>query len=85
VHTPEGVAAAGLPSSYPYEVTGSLVSHEVCQPIGAWIEAAGLRGIRCRSARSPDGTGRELAWFPAMGHAVARLTSRVPYADWYWG
>ncbi len=85
VHTPAGVAAAGLPASYPYEATGSLVSPEVCQPIGALIEAANLRGIRCRSARSPDGAGRELAWFQATSSSLARLTSRLPYADWYWG
>ncbi|MEA2001632.1 MAG: RES family NAD+ phosphorylase [Actinomycetota bacterium] len=85
VHTPGGVAAVELPSSYPYDTDGSLVSHRVCQPIGTAIEVTGKRGVRCRSARSPDGAGRELAWYPASSRSVAHLTSRLPFTNWYWG
>ena len=63
-HTPAGVKALGLPASYPLGPNGELVGHDVCQPIGVEVWRRGLRGVRCRSARVPDGAGRELAWFP---------------------
>lgn len=69
----EGVATVGLPTAYPLDEDGSLVSHEMTQPIGEQIHEAGLRGALCRSAATPDGFGQELAWFPATGeraHAV---------------
>jgi hypothetical protein len=84
VHTPAGVAAVGLPATYPLDHKGQLVGHEICQPIGAQALAEGLRGLRCRSARAPDGAGRELAWFPATARSRARLTTVTPFLQWYY-
>jgi hypothetical protein len=85
VHTPAGVRAVGLPSTYPLDRAGRLVSHEVCQRIGAAVKDRGLRGVRCRSARAPDGAGRELAWFPATARSRAQLVARLAYSTWFWG
>lgn len=84
VHTPDGVAALGLPSSYPVDHTGATVTHEVCQPIGVRLHSLGLRGVRCRSARSPLGAGRELAWFPATTRSRATVTSVRSFDEWFW-
>jgi hypothetical protein len=84
VHTPAGVAAAGLPATYPLERDGSLVPHESCQTIGQAAFDAGLRGIRCRSATSPLGEGRELAWYPATVRSRAHVHQVRPFDDWYW-
>jgi len=84
VHSPDGVAAVGLPASYPLDDKGETVGHDVCQPIGSAVRAAELNGIRCRSARSPRGEGRELAWFPHEASDVAAVESRASFADWYW-
>lgn len=85
VHTPGGVAAVGLPTTYPNDSTGSLVPHGICQSIGEQVHAAGLRGIRCRSAQAPHGAGRELAWFPATSRSHAHLVDRRTFAEWFWG
>lgn len=85
VHTPQGVGAAGLPSTYPKDGRGRLVPHARCQPIGRRVRERELRGIRCRSARSRDGAGRELAWFPAGPHSRAKPTTVRGFDDWYWG
>lgn len=85
VHTPPGVAAVGLPATYPRDASGALVEHDVCQKIGARVHAAGRRGIRCRSAQTPHGAGRELAWFPATSRSRATLVRRMPFAAWFWG
>jgi hypothetical protein len=84
VHTPAGVAAVGLPGSYPLDAAGQLVGHEVCQPIGVQAHASGLRGVRCRSARAPDGAGRELAWFPATSRSRARVTGIARFEAWFY-
>ena len=85
VHTPGGVEAVGLPATYPHDLEGKVVPHEICQPIGMRIRAAELRGVRCRSARSPSRAERELAWFPATSRSVARLIATLSYVEWYWG
>jgi hypothetical protein len=82
LHSPAGVAAAGLPASYPVDDRGHEVPREVCQPVGGKVKREGLRGIRCRSVHSP--AGRELAWFPASSHSRARRTDTFLYGDWYW-
>lgn len=84
VHTPEGVAAVGLPPTYPTDATGAVVGHDVCQPIGTAAHAAGLRGVHARSAQTAHGAGRELAWFPATARSRARLVARRPFTDWFW-
>lgn len=81
-HTPAGLSSLGLPATYPLDASGALVPHPTCQAVGARVAAAGLRGVRCRSARTPEGAGRELAWFPDRG--CARLTRRLAYGAWYW-
>lgn len=84
VHTPEGVAAVGLPATYPLDDDGRLVPHGICQPVGQRVKGVGLRGVRCRSARAPDGAGRELAWFPATARSRATLVDRLTFDEWYW-
>lgn len=84
VHSPAGVTAAGLPGSYPHDESGHLVAHARCQPVGAAAHDRGLRGVRCRSARTPHGAGRELAWFPATTRSRAAQVVTRSFADWYW-
>jgi hypothetical protein len=85
VHTRRGIAAAGLPPTYPLDEKGERIPHATCQPIGVRAKEAGLRGVRARSAESPDGAGRELAWFPATTRSVARRTEILTFEQWYWG
>ena len=84
-HTPAGLHAAGLPDTYPLELDGSPEAHARCQPIGARAREEHLRGVRARSARSPDGAGRELAWFPATARSAARRIRTMPFEAWFWG
>ena len=77
--------AVGLPTTYPQDEHGELVGHQVCQPIGAEVHSHGLRGVRCRSARVPDGAGRELAWFPATSRTRPRLKAMSRFEAWYYG
>jgi hypothetical protein len=85
VHSVAGVAAVGLPHSYPLDEDAQTVPHAICQPIGEEAKARGLRGVLCRSANWPKGAGRELAWFPATSRSRATLVSQAPFADWFWG
>lgn len=85
VHSRSGVAAAGLPASYPLDRRGDVVRHAMCQPIGLTVKGAGLRGVRARSARAPEGAGRELAWFPATRRSRAHLLDIEPFEAWFWG
>jgi hypothetical protein len=85
IHSTEGLAAVGLPKSYPLDSEGQVVSHSVCQPIGEEVKAEGLRGVLCISANAPEGAGRELAWFPATARSHAVQVARVGYGDWFWG
>lgn len=84
IHTPEGVADVGLPASYPRDQRWGLVQHAVCQRIGQQVRAAGWRGVRCRSARTQYGAGRELAWFPAGPRSRARALRRRRFSEWFW-
>lgn len=83
-HTPAGIAALTLPSSYPLDRTGDLVDHPTCQAIGSQVHGHTIRGIRCRSAQTPHGAGRELAWFPATSRSRATLVKQQRFADWYY-
>jgi hypothetical protein len=85
VHTRQGVAAVKLPATYPLDENGRLVGHGVCQPIGLAAKRAGLRGVRARSARAPEGGGREVAWFPAGSRSHARALEIQRFDAWYWG
>ncbi|HET6629573.1 MAG TPA: RES domain-containing protein, partial [Woeseiaceae bacterium] len=84
LHTPAGVHAAGLPKSYPLDGKGQPVPRSACQPIGARARKAGLRGVRSRSARSRDGAGRDVAWFPAGARSAATRTIVLAFDRWYW-
>ena len=84
-HTRMGLAAVGLPASYPLSARGHLVPHATCQAIGLRAKERGLRGVRCRSARAPDGAGRELAWFPATARSRARRRISQTFERWFWG
>ncbi|MFP4636178.1 MAG: RES family NAD+ phosphorylase [Nitriliruptoraceae bacterium] len=85
LHSPRGLAAVGLPASYPLDGAGELVDHRACRAIGEQAHGAGLRGVRCRSAQAPRGAGREVAWFPATSRSRAHLATRLPYTEWFWG
>ncbi|MEL7451102.1 MAG: RES family NAD+ phosphorylase [Pseudomonadota bacterium] len=84
-HTRKGIAALGLPKSYPLDLAGNPVPHLRCQPIGQQVHEAGLRGLRVRSAQTEHGAGRELAWFPATARSKAERTDTLHFDDWYWG
>ena len=84
-HSPDGLRSAGLPNTYPLDAEGVPVPHTCCQSIGTEAKEAGLRGVRAGSARSPDGAGRELAWFPATARSMARRVQTLRYVAWFWG
>ena len=83
-HDDEGLGELGLPETYPRYRNGRPVRHDVCQPIGRAVHGAGLRGVRARSAVTADGSGLEVAWFPARPSSRATLVSRLPYRDWWY-
>ena len=82
--TDAGLAALGLPASYPRDEAGRTVGHAVCQAVGGDVQARGLRGVLCRSATTTDGEGRELAWFPATSRSRAHpaWTAPRPLGAW---
>ena len=84
-HSPAGLRAAGLPGTYPLDDRGALIPHARCQPVGARARDEGLRGVRARSARSRDGAGRELAWFPASRRSLARRVRTLAFTAWFRG
>ena len=82
--TADDLRGLELPETYPVDAKGNFVPREVCQAVGASVHEAGLRGVLCRSAVTPDGRGRELAWFPATSRSRARAvwTEPWPYGMW---
>ena len=80
----EGLRLLGLPKTYPVYRSGREVPHRVCQRVGEEVHADGLRGVWCRSACTPDGSGRELAWFPATRRSKAKAVwaSPLPFGAW---
>lgn len=80
----EGLEHLGLPATYP-TAKNTPISHAICQPIGAAVRFAGLRGVHARSAATADGSGRELAWFPARASSKARrVAADRPFTDWWY-
>ena len=75
----DGLAALGLPTTYPNDANGDPIPHSVCQPVGQAIFAAGLDGVDCRSAAV--GGFRELAWFPRDSRA--KEVSRRAFDEWW--
>ncbi|MCY4371117.1 MAG: hypothetical protein OXF41_17230 [bacterium] len=78
-YTEAGLAAMGLPTTYPYDSARDLIPHHMCQPIGRATYDAGLDGVDCRSAAADN--GRELAWFPR--HTAAAERSRLAFDHWW--
>lgn len=78
-----GLEELGLPVTYPRYGNGRPVQHDVCQPIGAKVDEAGLRGVHARSATDDIGDGRELAWFPARPSSRATMVRRLDFQDWW--
>ena len=82
--TDVGLEALGLPSTYPVDADGATIPHAQCQPIGAEVKDEGLRGVHARSAATSDGTGRELAWFPARTSSRATpVGGPIPFTIWW--
>ncbi len=84
-YTVAGLRAACLPETYPLDGDGAPVTHTRCQRVGKEVKEAGLRGVRARSAHSNDGTGRELAWFPASSRKVAQRLRVLEFGKWFRG
>lgn len=82
-HSQAGIRAVGLPAAYPLDENGNEVPHARCQEIGARAHDADLNGVRARSARAPDGAGRELAWFPDATRA--NRVQALAFTEWFWG
>lgn len=80
----EGLERLGLPDTYPRYRNGKPVRHNVCQPIGEEVKDAGLRGVHARSAVVDDGSGRELAWFPARETSRATRVRRLVFREWWY-
>lgn len=76
-----GVAAVGLPASYPATASGARVPHEECWPIAMDAHDDGLDAVWCRSATTLDGAGRELSWWPG-GRQANWDGERSRYGDW---
>jgi len=82
--TDVGLNGLGLPATYPLDTDGTTIPHETCQPIGTKVKDENLRGIHTRSAATPDGTGRELSWFPARGSSKASpIGDPLPFSTWW--
>ncbi len=81
-HSEAGLRAVGLPTTYPLDENGAILPHAPCQAIGLRVRATHLRGVHARSARSSDGSGRELAWFPATVRMVARHGITSMLSEW---
>lgn len=82
--TGEGLAALGLPPTYPRHPNGRPVRHETCQPVGEDVHALGLRGVYARSAVMPEEAGRELAWFPARADSRATPVETLDFQEWWY-
>lgn len=82
--TGPGLEALGLPVTYPRYGNGRPVHHEVCQPVGEAVYRAGLRGVYARSAATSEGSGRELAWFPARETSNATLVETLGFEEWWY-
>lgn len=79
----KGLAALGLPQSYPHDGTRGIVPHTVCQPLGAAVFADGEPGIAVRSA-APGAVGEELAWFAHPERLGPRPARTLPFDEWFW-
>ncbi len=76
--TPAGVAALGLPPTYPTDVP-----HPPCQAIAAAVYAANEDGIAVRSAVGSAPSDEELVVFDRAVAARAVKTKRQLFSDWF--
>lgn len=79
-YSDEGLAALGLPMTYPLDLDGSVIPHATCKPHGRDAFDRGLDGVDARSAAS--GGDRELAWFPRDRTPAAGPP--VPFDEWWY-
>lgn len=77
-----GLAAVGLPTTYPDDGSGQLVGWGPCQTVGREAHERDLDGVACRSA-APGGN-EELAWFARPERRQASAGARLEFPDWYW-
>lgn len=80
----EGLAAVGLPLSYPLDAAGERVDHAPCRLIGATAHEAQHQGIRARCAA--PGAARvdlEFAWFRDNGGFAELTGNQRPFRDWF--
>ena len=83
--TDVGLDSLGLPDTYPLDAAGTTIPRSICQPIGSVVKDEGLRGVHALSAATPNGTGRELAWFPARRSSTATpVGDVVPFSKWWY-
>jgi hypothetical protein len=83
--TDQGLAAVGLPPSYPLDSGGGLVGYDVCRAVGQQAYDGGRTGVACRSAAAgAESHDEELAVFDTHTDSV-KMTGRRPFADWFLG
>ncbi|MFN8170076.1 MAG: hypothetical protein U0S36_15025 [Candidatus Nanopelagicales bacterium] len=80
--TDVGLVSLGLPRTYPQRVRGGEVGWNTCRRAARLVRAARLRGVLARSAATSDGSGRELAWFPARSARAGVAGEQIPFAEW---
>lgn len=80
--TDAGLVALGLPRTYPGRPRGGEVPWRDCRRAARSVRAAGLRGVHARSAATADGSGRELAWFPAPGARARATGPALDFVEW---
>ena len=80
----DGLAAVGLPTSYPLDTAGERVDHARCRPVGVAAHEAQHQGIRVRCAA--PGAARidiELAWFRDKGGSAELTGKPRSFRDWF--
>jgi len=84
--TDAGLAAVGLPTTYPRYANGRPVRHKTCEPVGQAAYDDGQPGVACRSgADAATRADEELAVFDRDVPSSVRMTGRQAFADWFWG
>lgn len=77
-----GLAAVGLPLSYPLDASGERVDHAHCRPVGAAAREAQLQGIRARcAAPGAANVDIELAWFRDNGGSADLIGNPRSFRD----
>ena len=79
---PEGLAAADLPATFPFEADGTRVAPTRCRTVVA--RAHGLRADGVLSRPWAGCSGIELVYFPRQ-RPVRFLSAPQPFERWFWG